>query len=477
MQQKRVSTMSTGTAVAGFSQGLIRRFGATLLVRLAFAAVLLVMATAQASAASHLSLPTIAQDDGFNHDGLPGLELALALGLLVGFGFLGLFQWNRKLQRAVDRRNWQYAALNGCNEATKRCQNENELFAEVCRIAVGLGGMKMAWIGLIDPATQRLQPVTCFGRGLNGTAILEDRSVWEQGLQDDPRTARRRQNPAVVMPLYRNSIVVGAITVHAGEVGVLDESVPKLFADMAAAVGLALEHFEQQAALHKVTQQLQTIADHAPVALAQVDRELRYRFVNQNFANLHALQPTDIIGKSMIEVLGEAVYARIKPYIETVLTGRAVEFEREVSATTPEGTGAVVHVRLVPERDKSGRVIGYLTAMLDITARKAAEDQLRKLSQAVEQSSDSIIITDTNFVINYVNQAFVDNTGYSREEAIGQSPRMLQSGDTRSRIFAALWDALRQGHSWRGELHNRRNAGHRSVFVLKSNSIAAGLFG
>ena len=102
----------------------------------------------------------------------------------------------------------------------------------------------------------------------------------------------------------------------------------------------------------------------------------------------------------------------------------------------------------------------FVTAiMMDITERKAAEHQLRKLSQAVEQNPASILITDVNAHIEYVNQAFVDSSGYSREEVQGRNPRELQSGKTPPETYVAMWDALANGLPWRGALHNRKKDG------------------
>ena len=87
-----------------------------------------------------------------------------------------------------------------------------------------------------------------------------------------------------------------------------------------------------------------------------------------------------------------------------------------------------------------------------------ARDQvaLRKLSLAVEQSPESIGITNLNAEIEYVNDAFVRATGYSRDELIGKNPRILQSGKTRPETYATMWAELSQGRPWKGEFQNRR---------------------
>ncbi len=96
---------------------------------------------------------------------------------------------------------------------------------------------------------------------------------------------------------------------------------------------------------------------------------------------------------------------------------------------------------------------------IDITRRKVAEEQLRKLSQAVEQSPESILITGLDARIEYVNAAFLNTTGYRLEEVIGQTPRILQSGKTPPEIHASLWSALARGEAWKGEFTNRRRDG------------------
>jgi diguanylate cyclase (GGDEF)-like protein/PAS domain S-box-containing protein len=109
--------------------------------------------------------------------------------------------------------------------------------------------------------------------------------------------------------------------------------------------------------------------------------------------------------------------------------------------------------------DDQSQMVSMQGTIQDVTVRKAAQQQLLQLSQAVEQSSDSIVITDLSARIDYVNDAFVKNTGYAREEVIGQNPRVLQSGHTPAKTYTDMWQALSNGQSWRGELHNRRKDG------------------
>ncbi|WP_316673361.1 PAS domain S-box protein [uncultured Tolumonas sp.] len=95
----------------------------------------------------------------------------------------------------------------------------------------------------------------------------------------------------------------------------------------------------------------------------------------------------------------------------------------------------------------------------NITHQKRTEEQLRKLSMAVEQSPGSIVITDLNGNIEYVNEAFVRITGWQRNEVIGQNPRVLKSDLTPAATYDAMWATLTEGHTWSGEFINRRKDG------------------
>ena len=95
----------------------------------------------------------------------------------------------------------------------------------------------------------------------------------------------------------------------------------------------------------------------------------------------------------------------------------------------------------------------------EITEREKAEAELRTLAEAVNCSGSPIIITDLEGNIEFVNAAFSALTGYSAEEVIGQTPRVLKSPQTEARIYEKLWETILKGEIWRGDLYNRKKNG------------------
>jgi PAS domain S-box-containing protein len=100
-----------------------------------------------------------------------------------------------------------------------------------------------------------------------------------------------------------------------------------------------------------------------------------------------------------------------------------------------------------------------LTMVVDITELKQAEEQLRQLSRAVEQSSASIVITDPAGNITYVNPKFSALTGYTFAEVLGKNPRILKSGETPAAAYEQLWQTITTGQEWHGEFHNKKKNG------------------
>ncbi len=140
---------------------------------------------------------------------------------------------------------------------------------------------------------------------------------------------------------------------------------------------------------------------------------------------------------------------------EAVASGAPWRFEGRF--VKPEGEPLWFQAIATPKRE--GPSILYHGVLLDITERKRAEEDLRRLNFAIERAAESVLITDPDGVIQYVNPAFERVTGYSRSEAIGRTPSLLKSGVQDHSFYGNLWKTLKSGMIWSGRMTNRRKDG------------------
>jgi len=124
-----------------------------------------------------------------------------------------------------------------------------------------------------------------------------------------------------------------------------------------------------------------------------------------------------------------------------------------------DGTPRNVEIHAYPVLDQAGNVTSVIEYAVDITERRQAEEDRTRLTTAVEQSDDSIVMTDTTGKILYVNQAFERTSGYSREEAIGANPRILKSGNHDEEFYRHMWETVVAGKVWTGNIINKKKDG------------------
>ncbi|MDD5059182.1 MAG: EAL domain-containing protein [Sideroxydans sp.] len=472
--------------------------------------------------------------------------------------YLLLHRWHAALQR----QSKLYEALSQCNKAIVRSKSPAELFSAVCRDAVQFGGMKMAWIGMLDDGGKRVTPVASYGAGIDylqeirisvdagepagrgptGTAIREDRPVWCQDFQRDQTTTVWHEHGAqfgwkasASIPLRRKGGVVGALTLYADQVSAFDTAEQNLLLEMGADISFALDRFadellQQQAdeQIHSQSENMSTLLEVSQQLISSLDLKsllqttaesiiqltrMQYSAVyllNDDRMRLWAVAPPlpasypealrnppladyphimQTINSREFVLLPDMQIAELSAaerYMAEMFSLRTALFlpllvgDKVLGILTVTSAKQTVEIgasklgvcrtlanfcAIAANNAQLFQAIELHTAQLEhrIAERDLAEDKLRKLSLAVEQSPNTIVITDLDARIEYANANFSQVSGFTMDEAIGQNPRMLQSGKTPKATYDDMWAHLTRGETWRGELINRNKDGSEYI--------------
>jgi len=225
------------------------------------------------------------------------------------------------------------------------------------------------------------------------------------------------------------------------------------------------ERKQKELALQESEEKFRKITESAQDAIIMMGADQRILLWNTAAERIFGYTSVEAIGQELHALIAPApAYADFKqafPHFQGTGEGPIIGHVRELTALRKGGEE--LQVELSVSATQLGGQWCAIGIVRDITERKRTEESLRKLSQAVEQSSSAIVITDLDANIEYANAAFVKVTGYSLAEAIGQNPRILQSGKTPKTTYDDMWACLSRGEVWKGEFINRRKDGSEYI--------------
>ncbi len=318
----------------------------------------------------------------------------------------------------ITRMTKLYAALSQCNQAIVRCANQDELFAQICLDAVRFGGLKMAWIGVVEAETGQVKPIAWYGDGLDyvegidvsidpnkpsgngpiGTALRTDQPFWAQDFQNDPHLApwhargkAANWHATASLPLHQNGQVFGSFSVYSDELNAFDEPAQNLLVEMAMDISFALDNFlrdaersQAEAARKTALARLEKVTSHVPGLVYEFrlnpDGSMCFPFASQGVMRIYHVSPGDI------EFDASAVFKRIHP---DDLAGVATSIQKSAAALSPwrheyrvfdpEGRAQWLLGQALPEREPNGATLwtGFIT---DITQQKETEARIAHLA-------------------------------------------------------------------------------------------------
>ncbi len=204
------------------------------------------------------------------------------------------------------------------------------------------------------------------------------------------------------------------------------------------------------------------LVQNANSIILRLDSEGRIVFINEYAQNFFGYMESEIFGKSVVGTIvpeQDSEGIDVAQVIENLLkdTERYKYNENENIKRNGDRVWVAWTNRVIKNEPAGKNEI--LCVGTDITQNRRASEHIRRLSTAVEQSPSVIAITDLNGNLEYVNPKFCVSTGYSLEEAKGQNPRILKSGEQPKEVYKDMWEKIAKGEEWRGEFHNKRKDG------------------
>lgn len=180
--------------------------------------------------------------------------------------------------------------------------------------------------------------------------------------------------------------------------------------------------------------ELELVARMTPLALVRCDRNMVYRFVNRAQAELFGLNPDDLIGRSIPEVMGQEAFAIIRPHIERALAGEMVEYEAEI----PYSNAGLRwrHVIYTPDRDIDGEVVGFFASIIDITQRKRDEEHKKLLIDELNHR-----VRNTLAVVQSIAQQTLKGEAATEAARRGFEGRLLALAKAHGLLTRTSWES------------------------------------
>ena len=194
-----------------------------------------------------------------------------------------------------------------------------------------------------------------------------------------------------------------------------------------------------------------------PNIIIQTDTEGKIKYVNDQIAQIIGDAPKEeLYGKSMFSFIAaqdiERAIENTKRMFTKYIGPKEYTLFYKEKLIQAEVNGEII-------RDENNQPLGMVYVLRDITEQKHSEEQVRKLSLAIEQSPVITIITNPEGKIEYTNPKFTHSTGYSFEEIVGKTPNILKSGKQSKEFYAHLWQTIKSGKVWTGEFNNKKKNG------------------
>ena len=325
-----------------------------------------------------------------------------------------------------------------------------------------------------DQALEYVSPGAAAITGYTVDELYADPSLWQRLVHPDDR--RLIPDFATLAEQGREAISAPTVLRWVRRDGAIrwteHRSVPVYAEDgsLIAIEGMArdiTDQVEEQARLRGADARLRDLLSSIDLGALVLDRSGKVEFINDFLLQLMGSGREEVLGRDWIDhAVPERERTALRESFHAAIDGAIGAGRREDGLVTRSGDERRLLWTSAVQRDSAGRVIGLAGIAHDVTDARRIEAERARLATAIEQSAESVLITDLDGRIVYVNHAFERLSGYAGAEVIGRNPRILNSGLQSASFYDAMWAALSNGLPWIADIVNRRKDG--SLYSLNS---------
>ena len=207
---------------------------------------------------------------------------------------------------------------------------------------------------------------------------------------------------------------------------------------------------------HKI-HEVNALLDHLPAFIFLKDQQFRYSSVNRLYCEALDMPAQRVLTKTDFDLFPHEIASRLAEHEHEAIEQQAPG-SQEMTLPLGGRQRSVLFIK-APVVSPDGKPDGLIGVGFDLTERKRTESERARLAAAVQSIGEAVCVTDVGGTIQYVNPAFENITGFSRERVLGRNPRILKSGKHDQEFYRRMWEVLGRGELWQGTMVNRKSDG------------------
>lgn len=382
----------------------------------------------------------------------------------------------KEAEERIQRLSRVHSVLSGINSAIVRLRDPEALFREACRIAVEVGGFRMAWLGLADPASGLVRPVAHAGvadgyperlhiaiggdddvqaHGPTGEALKQGQHVVCNDITEDPRMAPGREaalalgyHASATFPIVVAGETRGTFSLYADRAAVFDAAELDLLDELAADIGFALELMESDRAREALNCRLTDLLESMSDGFVSLGRDWCFQYVNRQAGIQLGRDPAELVGQPIWSAFPEGIGEPTQAALEQAMRTREVVRLEDYFAPWDRW----FENRIYPTSD------GISSFFTDITERKRVEQEIRRQRDILDRTSRLARVGGWEFEVATLAGSWTDETARILDmeppqphAGVAQGLELFQ-GPSRTVIEKALRDAIERGQAYELEL-------------------------